>query len=206
RNTVLLGLGAGVAGALAYAMVGYTLLRVAFRGRAVMDFLTWLPWSLPGILLGLAFLWVFLGSGPLLLPLYGTLQLLILVIVVKGLPLGVQLIKTSIAQVQQDLEEGAWMAGASRLATLRRVVLPILAPSVVAVGLITVIEAVREIPAMVFLGTATTRPLALLTLDYLNDSEFERASIVGLLTVALVIVAALAGRALGVRLTVRAAE
>ena len=67
---------------------------------------------MPGIILGLALLWLFLGVG-FLRPLYGTTALLIIAGVIAGMPLGVQIIRSGLMQLGGELEEASRIAGAS---------------------------------------------------------------------------------------------
>jgi len=200
RNTLLLGLGAGVFGSIFYALVSYVLVRLRFTGRGVLDLLAWLPWALPGVLTGLALLWVFLGSGSVLASLYGSIYLLILAIIISELPLGTQILKASVLQVHRELEEAAWASGAPWLYTFRRIVVPLLAPAMFAVGLVTFISAVRDIPTVVFLATFDSRTLSLLMLDYIAGGSFEKSTVIGVLVIILIIVAAVLARILGLRM------
>jgi iron(III) transport system permease protein len=195
KNTLLLGVGAAVIGALFATLVSYVLVRMRFAARGSLDFLTWLPWALPGVLLGLALLWTFL-STPGLRALYGTIYILILAIVVSELPLGTQVLKASLMQVSRELEESAWMAGASWLYTVRRVVVPLLLPAILAVGLIIFIAAVRDIPTVIFLASPQSRTLSLLMLDYIAGAQMERAVVLGVFITFLILVAAVMGRVL----------
>jgi iron(III) transport system permease protein len=195
RNTLLLGLGAGVVGALFAAVVSYVLVRQRFAGRGTMDFLTWLPWALPGVLLGLALLWTFL-STPFLRGLYGTIYLLILAIIIAELPLGTQVLKASVMQIHKELEESAAMSGAPWFYTFRRVVIPLLLPAILAVGLIIFIAAVRDIPNIIFLASPQSRTLSLLMLDYIAGAQMEKAVVLGVFITFLILIAAIAGRLL----------
>lgn len=192
-NTLVLGLGAGLCGALFCALVSYVLIRTRFFGRGVMDFLSWLPWALPGIVLGLALLWGFLGN-PVLRVMYGTIYLMILALVISELPLGTQMLKAAVMQVSKELEESAWISGASWLRTFYKVVLPLLMPSLVAVGLVIFISAIREIPTIVLLSTAETRTLSLLMLDYMTGSQLEKAVVLGVFITLVIVIAALVAR------------
>ena len=200
RNTLALGIGAGLGGALLCSLISYVVIRVRFAGRGLMDFLSWLPWSLPGVLLGLAMLWAFVGVPGLRL-LYGTIWLLILAILIAQMPLGTQIFKASLQQVSHDLEESAWASGASRLRTVRSVLAPLLMPTSVTVALIIFIEAVRDIPTIVFLVSSGSRTLSILMLDYIAAAELEKAVVLGVFITALILLAAGVGRLfLGMRL------
>jgi iron(III) transport system permease protein len=193
-------LGAALTGVFFYALVSYLVIRSRLKGRAFLDFLCWLPWALPGVLISLALLWVFLGSGKLFISLYGTIYLLILAIIVKKLPLGTQVFKASILQISRELEEASYTSGAIWIQTFRRILVPLLMPALFAVGLIVFISAVRDIPTVVFLASSRSETISLLMLDYLAGAEFEKSTVIGVFIVLVIIVAALVGRALGVRL------
>jgi iron(III) transport system permease protein len=166
--------------------------------RGALDLLSWLPWAISGILLGLALLWT-VFQVPFLRPLYGTVQLLVLALIVKSMPLGVQLTKSVLLQFGDELEEAGRMAGGAWWPTYRRIVLPLLAPTLITVGLIGFMSAARDVSTIVLLGSSQSRTLALLALDYAYGGQFERATVVSMLTVALVVVAALLARLLGGR-------
>lgn len=200
RNTLSLGAGAGLVGVFLYAVISYVLVRLRFTGRGFLDFLIWLPWALPGVLTGLALLYVFVGSGGILAALYGTIYLLIIAIVVSELPLGTQILKANILQVHRELEEAAWASGASWVYTFRHIVLPILTPAMIAVGLVVFISAVRDIPTIVFLSTFQSRTLSLLMLDYIAGGSFEKATVIGVLVIFIIVVAAVIARVVGLRM------
>jgi len=146
----------------------------------------------------LALLWTVFQT-PFLLPLYGTIWVLILAMVIKSMPLGVQLTKSVLLQLGDDLEEASRIAGASWFATARRVVLPLLAPTLITVAVVGFMSSARDISTIVLLGSAQSRTLALLSLDFAYGGQFEKATVVSVLTVILVVVAALIARALGGR-------
>ncbi|HLH22951.1 MAG TPA: iron ABC transporter permease [Chloroflexota bacterium] len=203
QNTLIVGGGTAVVGTLLYALIAYVIVKTRFAARGLLDLLSWLPWAISGILMGLALLWTVV-QVPFLRPLYGTVQVLVLALIVKSMPLGVQLTRSVLLQLGDELEEASRMAGGSWWPTYRRVVLPLLAPTLITVGLIGFMSAARDVSTIVLLGSAQSRTLALLALDYAYGGQFERATVVSMLTVALVVVAALLVRPLGGRLGISA--
>ncbi len=201
-NTVAIGVGAGLIGVLFYSLIAYVIVKSRFAARGLLDFLSWLPWSVPGILLGVALLWTFLQTK-IFIPIYGTIYLLMIAMVIKSMPFGTQLIKSMMLQLGNELEEASRICGGSWLYTYRRVVLPILLPSLVTVALVGFISAARDISTVVLLGTGKTRTLSLLMLDFAAGAEFEKATVVAVLTVVLVVAAALIARILGGQIAVR---
>ena len=189
KNTMVVGIGVAVIGTAFCSLIAYVIVRTKFAGRAALDLLSWLPWAIPGILMGLALLWTVFET-PFLLPLYGTVAVLILALIIKSMPFGVQLSKSVLLQLGEELEEASRIVGGGWLETYRRVVLPLLAPTLVTVGLIGFISAARDISTVVLLGSSQSQTLALLSLDFAYGGQFEKATVVSLLTAAMVIVAA----------------
>jgi iron(III) transport system permease protein len=201
-NTLAVGLGSGVVGVFFYAFIAYMIAKTRHQGRWLLDFLSWLPWSIPGILLGMALLWTFLQTK-IFLPIYGTVYLLMIAMVIKSMPFGTQMIKSVLLQLGNDLEEASKVCGATWFDTFRRVVMPLIMPALVTVGLIGFISAARDISTVVLLGSGKSRTLSLLMLDFAAGAEFEKATVVAVIVVGLVVIAALIARLLGGQLRVR---
>ena len=127
-NTVVLAGSTAVAAVLVHSLIAYIVVRTRYVGRRALDLISWLPFTVPGIILGLALLWLFLDVG-VLRPLYGTMAALVIAGLVSGMPLGVQIIKSGLMQLGGDLEEASRVAGASWWATYRRIVLRLMAPT-----------------------------------------------------------------------------
>jgi iron(III) transport system permease protein len=197
QNTLILAVGTALIVVVLNALIAYVIVRTRFSGRRLLDFLTWLPFCVPGILLSLGLLTMFLT--PVFRPLYGSLLMLILAGVIAGLPLAAQVLKSSLLQFGAELEEAAWLTGASWLATYRRIVLPLLAPTLLVVALIAFIGAARNIAQVALLSNAANRPLSMLQLDYMAQGKFELASVVACLILFLTVGLALLTRLFGYR-------
>jgi len=198
KNTFYLAAGASVIGTTFYSVISYTIARSRSNIDKIINFLSWLPWSLPGVLISLGLVWTFLASS-LVRPIYGTIFALIAAIIIKELPVGTQVLKAGLIQVHGELEEASYAAGASWFATFRCILLPLLRPSVLAVGLIVFISAVREIPAVIFLSTYRTRTISLLMLDGIREGNIEKSAVLGVFLVVLIFAVALAVNWLGLR-------
>ena len=201
-NTLTLGLGAAVIGLAWFALVAYVSVRTRYAGRGVLDFITWLPATLPGVILSLGLLWMFL-TVPFFRPVYGTIFVLIVAVLINAVTTGVQLIKGNMVQVGYELEEASFVLGASWVYTFRRIVVPILGPVLISVALYIFNTAARNVANIVMIVTGGNRPLALLQIDYMNDGQYEPAAIVGviivLLTWGVATIARTVGRRFGFR-------
>jgi iron(III) transport system permease protein len=197
-NTIVLASSTAAAAVLVHSLIAYIIVRTRYRGRRALDVISWLPFTVPGIILGLALLWLFLTVG-ILRPLYGTMAVLVVAGLVAGMPLGVQIIKSGLMQLGGDLEEASRVAGASWWNTYRRIVLRLLAPTLVAVGMITFVGAARNIGNIALLSTSANRPLAILQLDYIAQRELEAAMVVACIIMIISLAGALVARLLGLR-------
>ena len=198
HNTVVLAVGTAVAAVVVHSLIAYIAVRTGYAGRRALDFISWLPFTVPGIILGLALLWLFLGVE-MLKPLYGTTTLLIVAGVIAGMPLGVQIIKSGLLQLGSELEEASRIAGASWWATYRRIVLRLMAPTLMAVAMITFVGAARNIGNFALLTTSANRPLSILQIDYIAQRKFEEAVVVACIIMFISLAGALLARLLGLR-------
>jgi len=198
RNTLVLAGATAMVSVVLFTLIAYIVIRTNFVGRFALDMVSWLPSTLPGIILGLGLLSVFLGT-PFLRPLYGSIFLLIIATVISSMTLGVQVIKGALMQLAVELEEAAKVAGGSGWNSFRDIVLPIITPSLLLVGTLSFIAAARNVSTVALISTSRTRPLSLLQLDFLVESRYESAAVVGIIVVALTAGVALVARLLGLR-------
>jgi iron(III) transport system permease protein len=197
-NTLQITVGATIFAMVLFTTIAYVSVRTRFAGRRLLDFLTWLPSTVPGIVTSLGLLWMFLGT-PIFRPLYGTVWILIIALGFAGLTLGVQLTKAGLMQLGLELEEASWASGAGRIFTLRRILLPLIAPTIAVVSLQTFAAAASAVSLVALLGSANNKPLSLLQLEYLDTGLFEAASVIGVLIFLLTVGAALLARFVSLR-------
>jgi iron(III) transport system permease protein len=202
-NMLVLGIGTALAAAVAYVFVAYCAVRLKTRWQATIDILSWLPLSIPGIVLGFGYLFMVI-QVPLFAPIYGTIWVMILVSFLSAMTLGVQVIKVHMLQLGAEMEEAARLSGASWLAAFRRVILPLTAPAVSVVAVLVFAATIRQIGLVILLSTGETRPLAVLQLDFLADGRLGPAAVIGVIIVLISLIAAALVRVISVRFGVRA--
>ena len=125
--------------------------------------LSTLPVAIPGLVIGVAYLWAWIG-----LPggLYGTIWILALAFIARFMPDTVKALSTSLMQIHRELEEAAWICGRGVLGTIRSIVLPLARPGVIAAMTLLFVLAIRELGSSLFLYTSNTMVMAVLLLDY----------------------------------------
>ena len=196
RNSVIVAGGTALLAMTSFGLIAYLIVRTRFFARSTLDFLVWLPSTLPGIVMGLGYLYLFLGT-PFLRPIYGTTFILVLVAALGSITLTTQVLKTNLRQLGAELEEASATSGGNWWHTMRHVVIPLMAPSLAVVGVLAFSAAARATSHVALLATHNTQPLSILQLNLLTDNNFEAASVIGvfilLLTVGVAAVARLAG-------------
>src|SRR5476649_1979895 len=186
-NTMLLGvLGATVTMALG-GVVAYVTTRTSWRGRRLIDILAWLPWMMPGMVLGIGFLWGF-ATLPHSIPIYGTLWALLLAYVALGTPVAVRVTSGAYAQIAKDIEECSRVHGAGWWQTLGRILIALAWPAF-AVGWVLIFFGImRELSASILLYVPDTEVLSVVMLKMWVGGKPEEVSVIGLAMLVLVLV------------------
>jgi len=197
-NTLVIATGTALSGVVVFTIIGYIIVRTRFVGRSALDLTSWLPSTLPGIILAVGLLSFFLTT-PWLRPLYGTVIVMIVAIVINRMTLGVQLIKSNFVQLSSELEEAATVSGGSWWHTFRHILLPLITPTLLLVGALSFISEAREVSTVALLATTGTRPISLLQLDFMVEGNYEGGAVVGVIVVLMTTVVALFARVLGLR-------
>ena len=198
KNTLILGGVTAVLGVLLFSLFAYMSVRSSLPGRRAVELMVWIPWAVPGILLGLALLWLYLGT-PLGQVIYGTMGGLVLAMLIKEMPVGTQLLKAGFMQIGNDLEEAARVTGATWTRTYIKILLPLVAPIAVNVAILSFQGAVRDIGTVIFLYSGSSRPLSILLLEYSFSAERGRAAAVGIILVVMITIVAFFARRFGFR-------
>jgi len=200
KNSLIIASVTAVGGILLYSALAYLLVSRRTMFAPLLESLCWVPHVLPGILLSLSVLWLFLAT-PLRFFLYGTVWGIAFALILADSPVTTQAFKAGLMQLGGDLEESARVSGASWTYTYRRILLPLLAPIAAAVGLMNFGSALTSISTPVLLYSHESRPLALLLLEYSFTGELERAAALGLLITLIIGAMMLIGRKFGLKLS-----
>ncbi|HEY7219521.1 MAG TPA: iron ABC transporter permease [Candidatus Binatia bacterium] len=198
-NTLLLG---GIGGALTvvfYAMIGLAAHRWQSRWVTFLDYLVMLPRALPGLIVGLAFLWVFLFFKPIA-PLRTTLFSLWIAYTVVWLAYGLRLISASLLQVKPELEEAARVIGARQGKIYRDVTLPLIRFGLIGSWMLIFMMFVREYSTGVYLLGPGTEVIGSLIVSLWGTGALDLISALSVIEVALVGLILFIALRLGVRL------
>ncbi|RUW04366.1 iron ABC transporter permease [Mesorhizobium sp. M1A.F.Ca.IN.022.05.2.1] len=197
-NTVILAVVGGGLAVGIYLLIGLAGHRNRGLSNTVLDYVILLPRALPGLVVGLAFFWVFLFV-PLLTPLRPTLISLFAAYVVVGLSYGLRLLQGTLIQVAPELEESARTIGATIGRTWRDVVVPIVRPGLAGAWALIMIIFLREYATGVYLMGAGTEVIGSLMVSLLTTGAMNTIAALALISIILTG----AGLALALRLGAR---
>jgi iron(III) transport system permease protein len=183
RNSLITAVIAGAIVTVISAIVAYITVKTKVPGRGLLDGLATVPLAVPSVVMGVGILYWYL-TAPIPLHLYGTLTILVIAFVTIGLPYGLRYIVPGMAQIKDELEEAAAASGASWLRTFRTIYVPLLAPSLTAAFLYTVIVAFREISAAIFLYTQGTQVVSVTIYQQWSNGSYPIVAALGVLIVA----------------------
>lgn len=196
-NTVVIASGSALLAAVLSLIVAYAIVRSPRAGKALLEFASWLPFSIPGVLFSLAMLWLILHSG--IDWLYGSTLSLVVTVALASVTLGVQLIRSQLMQINRELEEAAWISGTSVFKTAMTIVIPLSIRSIIVVAVMAFVSAARDISHLSLLVSSDNLPLSLLQLQYIVEGRNEASAVVGVIIALIAVFAALIARRLGYR-------
>jgi iron(III) transport system permease protein len=203
RNMLLLGLGTALIGASLYALVAYAAVRTRSKMAAPLDWLSWLPLTIPGIILGFGYLTMAI-EVPLFSLLYGNLGALILVSVLAAMPLGIQVLKVQMLQMGSDIEEAGRIVGGTWGRTFWHIMLPLSVPTLAVVAVMVFASTIRAVSTVMLLSSGNNRVLSVLQVEFLSSGNLGPAAVVGTVIVLVSLAAALLVRLISVRFGVHA--
>ncbi|HZD71167.1 MAG TPA: iron ABC transporter permease [Actinomycetes bacterium] len=199
RNSIVTAVASGAIVTALSAVVAYIVVKTRMRARAVLDGLATVPIAVPSVVMGVGILYWYLVA-PLPVHLYGTLVILVVAFVTISLPYGMRYLVPGMSQIKDELEEAATASGASWPQAFRRVLMPLLMPSLLAAFLYTMIVAFREISAAIFLYTAGSEVVSVTVFDLWSNGDYPVVAALGFLMVLFLALVAALVRRLGGRL------
>lgn len=192
KNSIFLGIVGATLGVILSIFVSYVIVKIRTRAAGVLESLSFLSFSFPGIVVGVGFMWFFVRT-----PLYATIWSLLIGYIATYLPYGVRPLSSAFVQIHSHLEESSRVCGAGILYTLRRIVIPLLIPGVVSGWILMATMFVRELTLSVVLSRPGTEVLAVQIFRFAEDGLWGKLSALGIMMIfistTLVVIASLIG-------------
>ena len=168
---------------------------------SILNLAAELPYAVPGVVLAIASILVFLKPLPFFgVSLYNTVWIILFAYVARFLVLGLRPVVGGYSQLDRGLEEAAQVAGAGFFTRLRTIILPVISPSAVAGGFLVFMPAFNELTVSALLWSSGAETLGVVVFGFEQGGESTYASALALVTVvvtlALMLATLAAGRAL----------
>jgi iron(III) transport system permease protein len=179
---------AGIATAMALAfglITAYVSLRKRFAGRWLIDLTVMLPFVLPGIVTGVAYLTTF-NTGPLAMT--GTAAILVFAYFVRRLAYAFRSISAAIGQVDTALEDASMICGASWGRTIRKVTIPLIAPGILAGGILVFSTLIGELSVTIMLFSGKWKTVSIAIFEYLTSYRTAPAAALGTIVIVITLV------------------
>jgi iron(III) transport system permease protein len=148
KNSLFISLSTSTFTLLLTAVIAWIVIRTNLRGRWILDHLASFTLVFPSIVLGVALLLTYLT---LPIPLYGTIWILVVAYITRYIPYGVRYCYPGLLQINKELEESAQMSGAPWGVVFRKIVIPLMMPSLFAGWIYIFLLSVRELTVALLL-------------------------------------------------------
>jgi iron(III) transport system permease protein len=181
RNTIVLALVTSLATMTLAVLVSWFVVRRQNTGRGLATYLatvSFLPQCVPSIVIGLAFIFVYVRFP---IPLYGTLWIIALAMTTRYLAFSSRTTTAALVQVHGELEEASQMSGAHWLKTLRRITVPLLAPALINVFLWVAVHAMQELSMAIMLYNPDTVVVSTMIWSMWQNGRTADAAVLGVL-------------------------
>ena len=154
-NTVIMSMVTATTTALLSFAIALVVVRSKFWGRRLLDQLAFAPSAIPGLVLSLSFLWIFLQVDKVVPGIFGTIWSMAIAFTVAFLPYGTRAMSAAILQIHRDLEEAGHASGARHWRIMLRIFFPLMAPALTGVWIWTILHAARimGLPILLYEGT-----------------------------------------------------
>lgn len=156
--------------------VAYVTQRRLLPFPGVIQFLALAPFAVPGIVLAVAFYAAYAGPP---FSLYGSGLLIVIAFVTRFLPISATAATAAVKSLNPELEEAVRIIGGSRYTALSRVVIPLLAKTLLGSFILVFIIATRELSTAVFLTGPNSRVMSVLILDLSEQGSYEELAAIG---------------------------
>jgi iron(III) transport system permease protein len=180
RNTVLLGVTSSFAAMLIGLAVAWVTVRTRTRASRALDILAFMPHAFPGVILALSILLIYLL---LPVPVLNTIWIIVIALSTQYIALSSRVMGGSVAQIKAELEEAASVSGAKQLATLRRILLPLVRPAFLNGALLIFLMSIKNLTQALLLYAPDSVVISTLIYQKWDNGRVGETAAIGVMTV-----------------------
>lgn len=184
RNTAILMLLTPTVSLCFAIALSWIILRSSIRWRGLFDFIAFLPHAVPNIIFGVGAMLLALFVLRRVAPLYGTIWLLLIVYSVVQISYATRMTNSGLIQIHTELEESALISGSSLFQMFRRILTPLLSPTLLYAWLWIALLIFRELTIAVILSTGQNMTLPVVIWSLWLSGGLGQASALALIELA----------------------
>ncbi len=196
KNTLMLCFAVGLGGMIIATLLSWTVLKLRPKGAGILDFLSFISYAIPGIVVGLSFMVVFLAFSN---PLYGTIWLMALAYWIHFIPIATRFTHAGIAQISSELEDAAATSGAGFVTTMRTITMPLIMPFLISGGLYLFILTSKLLSVVAILYTPETIVFPVYIIRLYDEGFLPQIGALGVIMIVGLIVLTVIVRRIGAR-------
>lgn len=185
-NSLVIGIVAATVVALLSVLTSWFVVRNGGKAGKFIDFLAFLPIAIPGTMIGVALVYVYLNMPAL--SIYGSIWIIIIAYITTYIPFGTRSTNSVMLQMHKELEEAARTSGASWGRVMQKVVLPLTLPAAMAVWIWVIAHCIRELSSALLLQGGNNQTLPVVLWNFWVGGEPNKAAAVGLWLVILLFI------------------
>ena len=187
RNSTMLAGGAAILLAISTIPIAIVMDRFSNRSRGLLQGVSELPYALPGIVLAIACILLFLRPLPVIGSLYATAWIILVAYLMRFFTLALKPVASAVAQIPNELGEAAAIAGATPIRRIVTISAPMAAPAAVAGALLVFMGAFNELTVSALLWSSRNETIGVVLFSLEEAGLATQAAAVAVTTVVLVV-------------------
>jgi iron(III) transport system permease protein len=153
------------------SVLSWVIVKSHGRGRKLLDFLTFIPHAIPGIVTGVA------------LPIYGTIWILLIAYITSRIAFGTRVMNGAMTQLHKELEEASYVSGGSWFNTFRKITLPLLLPALVNGWIFSAIVVAKAMGSVIMLYSHDSIVLSVLVWELWTNGDVAATAALGVMLI-----------------------
>lgn len=185
-NSLFLSTSAGIIDMIIGVMIAYVIIKIKPKGKGILEFLSMLPYSLPGTVLAIGV--ILAWSGKIFgINLYNSVWIILIAYLARYLSFSLNSSSAALRQVHPSLEEASRISGASHTESLKDITFPLIRPAMLSGFFLIFLPAMRELTTSSLLYGPYSRTLGVAIYSLRSDGYITDASALATLTILLII-------------------
>jgi iron(III) transport system permease protein len=194
-NTAIIAVGTAFATTILGTLIGWVIVRGKGRLIGAVDVLSFAPHIIPGVVVAVSTLLLFLVLGGWLdMRIHGSLFAIIFALTTVTLGFAIRAMRSATLSIHGELEEAALVSGMSWASTMRRVVLPLLTPAVGNVWIWAIIQGITNLTIVLLLYAGPNAVLSVEIYNRWNTGSISEAAAIGVVLLVITIVLTVTAR------------